>query len=145
MEELKIVVKKQVLMDRLNVNKKRFEKSFKALLTAYEKKVKEYQKQYGEHVKKVAARKMKASESYRDQPSPPPEPVDRTKDYDFYLDMLLRHQGETIEVSEMLYRRLWSDKWDWTSSHYHNMMFYASAGGSGSTEIASMADAYSGE
>lgn len=144
MEELAIVVNRDALLQRLRKNRERFHASLEAVLKAYKKKSEDYQKKYGEYVQKVADRKVK--DSYREQPNPPPEPQDRIKDYDFYIDMLTNHSNPTVEVTEELFRRLWNDKWEWTPSHYRTMMYYASAGGSGAIgAIADLASAYSGD
>ena len=145
---MKIFVLKKDLISRLKANRERFQKSFKPLLKAYEKKAFEYQKQYDEHLKKITARKNLRVPDEKNQPgepAPPPEPKDRTKDYDFYIEMLNTHGGETIWITETLFRRLWLDKWDWTFNHYNTLMYYARAGGSGSADIANIAANYAGD
>ena len=137
--ELTIVIKTVDLRDKLKENKKRFVKSYEALLKAYEKRVSEYQRKYGDYAKKVVAKLLQKKDDQ--EPMSPPKPEDRTKDYDLYIDMLVQHENDTIELSESLFKRLWKDQWDWTRSHYALMNLYAG----GSADIAEMASAYSGD
>ena len=136
-KELTIVITKSNLLDQLKKNRERFSKSYEALLKAYEKKVAEYQTKYGDYAKKVVAKKLEKKGNQ--EPMAPPEPQDRTKEYDFYIEMLKEHENETIELSETLFKRLWKDQWDWTRGHFALMNLYADS----STDIAEMASAYS--
>jgi len=137
--ELTISIAKRTLLDQLKKNKDRFVKSYEALLKAYEKKVHEYQTKYGDYTKKLVAKQLEKKDSQ--EPMAPPRPEDRTKDYDFYIEMLMQHENDTIELSESLFKQLWKDQWDWTHSHFALMNFYAG----GSAAIADMASAYSGD
>ena len=137
--ELAIVIKTVDLRDKLKENKKRFVKSYEALLIAYGKKVVEYQTKYGNYAKKVVTKQLGKKDGQ--EPMPPPKPEDRTKDYDLYIEMLTQHNNETIELSETLFKQLWKDRWDWTRSHFALMNLYAG----GSADIAEMASAYSSE
>jgi len=137
--ELIMVIAKRTLLDKLKSNKERFVKSYEALLKAYEKKVHEYQTKYGDYTKKLVAKQLEKKDDQ--EPMAPRRPEDRTKDYDFYIEMIIQHENETIELSEALFKRLWKDQWDWTRSHFALMNLYAS----GSADIAEMASAYSGD
>lgn len=134
LEELNVIVQKKELIAKLKANRERFQKSYKALLKVFNKKAIEYQKKYDEWRRNSGVQGK--------EPAAPPNPEDRTKDYDFYIKMLNEHAGETIELTETLFRRLWLDKWDWTYSHYNALMFYANAG---STDIANIAADYAGD
>jgi hypothetical protein len=112
-------------------------RSYNALLKAYEKKVTEFQTKYSDYTSKVIKQQLKKQDEH--EPSTPPKPEDRTKDYDFYMEMLQKHENTTIELSESLFKRLWKDRWDWTSSHFALMNFYAG----GSADLAEMASSYS--
>jgi len=137
MEELTIVVNRTLLHAALMENRARFVKSYEALLKAYEKKVIEYQKKYHAYTRKVIAKQLKRQDE--GQPMAPPKPEDRTKSYDFYLEMLEKHDNQTIELTESLFRQLWKDEWTWTRNHYDIMNFYAS----GSADVAEMLNYYS--
>jgi len=128
--ELEITIGVDKLLDKLKANKDRFVKSYDALLQAYAKKVTQYQKEYAHYTTKiiVKAKKLSTDES---QPTPPQKPEDRAKNYDFYIGMLENNQGQTITLSESVYKRLWNDLWDWTRS------FVYSANAYGLEEIAS--------
>lgn len=121
-DELTIKMNRVALLNRLKKNKTRFAKSFKALLKAYEKRVKKFQEQYAKYAQKVKDQKV----TDRDfEPSPPPKPEDRAKDYDFYIEMLQLNEGVSIEVSEAVFRRLWDDEWGWMRRHIDALNFYA--------------------
>jgi uncharacterized protein YdiU (UPF0061 family) len=137
--ELAIVIDKLALQGQLRENKGRFVKSYEALLKAYEKKVAEYQTKYGDYTKKVVTKQLGKKDGQ--EPMAPPKPEDRTKDYDFYIEMIEKHKDHFIELTETLFKRLWKDQWDWTHSHFALMNLYAS----GSADIAEMASAYSGD
>jgi hypothetical protein len=111
--ELEITIGVTKLLDKLKANRDRFVKSYDALLQAYEKKVTQYQKEYATYTKKIITKSKKLSTD-TGQPLAPAKPEDRTKDYDFYINMLENHQGQTITLSESVYKRLWNDLWDWT-------------------------------
>lgn len=130
-EELEITIGVTKLQDKVKANRTRFIKSYDALLKAYEKKVAEYQEKYATYTKKIIAKSKKLS-TEEGQPIPPTKPEDRTKDYDFYINMLENHQEQTITLSESVYKRLWNDFWDWT----RNLVFSANA--YGMEEIASV-------
>jgi hypothetical protein len=134
--EINIVINTEALLEQLRKNKERFHRSFESVLKAYKKKSEEYQKKYAEHAQKVADKQIKDDDNFG--PMPPPEPKDRTKVYDFYIDMLSHHAGETIEISETAFKALWKDKWDWTHGYYDTIMYYARAGGSGSLNYPSL-------
>jgi len=123
-EELEITIDVTKLLEKLKANRMRFVKSYDALLQAYEKKVTQYQKEYAIYTKKIIlkTKKLAADEG---QPVPPQKPEDRTKDYDFYINMLENHQGQTVTLSESVYKRLWNDFWDWT----RNLIYSANAYG----------------
>lgn len=129
--ELGITIGVTKLLDRLKANKDRFVISYDAILKAYEKKVTQYQKDYATYTKKIITKAKKLSTD-GGQPFPPQKPEDRTKDYDFYINMLDNHQGQTITLSESVYKRLWNDLWDWT------MAFACSANSYEMEEIASV-------
>ena len=135
--ELEIVISKVKLLDQLKTNKGRFVKSYEALLKAYEKKVAEYQTKYGAYAKKVVLKQLEKKDGQ--EPIAPPKPEDRTKDYDFYIEMLTEDENGDITLSETLFKRLWKDRWDWTRSYFNMLNLYA--GGSGS--LAEMASDYS--
>lgn len=129
--ELEITIGVTKLLDKVKANRDRFVKSYDALLQAYEKKVAQYQKEYATYTKKIITKAKKLSTD-DGQPLPPVKPEDRAKDYDFYINMLENHQGQTIALSESVYKRLWNDFWDWT----RNLVYSANA--YGMEEIASV-------
>lgn len=129
--ELEITIGVTKLLDQLKAHRERFVKSYDALLQAYEKKVTQYQKEYATYTKKVITKAKKLSTD-TGQPLPPVKPEDRTKDYDFYIGMLGNHVGQTITLSESVFKRLWNDFWDWTRN------FVCSANAYGMEEIASV-------
>ena len=116
-EEIEITISVQKLLDKLKVNRERFIKSYDALLQAYEKKVTQYRKEYAAYTKKVITKTLSTDE--KNEPNSPQKPENRAKDYDFYINMLENHQGQTITLSESVYRKLWDDFWSWTRQHYY--------------------------
>ena len=136
-EELIMVVSAKQLLIRLKEHRERFVKSYNALLKAYETSVVEYQAKYGAYAKKVVAKQLEKKDER--EPISPPKPEDRTKDYDFYIEMITEHENVTMELSETLFKRLWKDQWNWTRSHYALLNMYAG----GSANMAEMASAYS--
>ena len=128
-ENLTIIIDKNKLLDTLKANKERFAKSYDALLIAYQKKVAEYKKNYAKFTKNALAKQINPDEG---EPEAPQKPIDRTKEYDFYIEMLECHKDDTVTLSESMYRQLWRDRWDWTRSHWsalnaYNVSSYASA------------------
>lgn len=121
--ELEITIGISKLLDRLKANRERFVKSYDALLRAYEKKVAQYQKEYTAYTQKIITKAKKLS-TETGQPLAPAKPEDRIKDYDFYINMLENHRGETITLSESVYKRLWNDLWDWTRSLIYSANAY---------------------
>jgi hypothetical protein len=122
--ELEINIYVPKLLDKVKANRERFVKSYDALLKAYEKKVTQYQKEYATYTQKIISKTKKVCIE-TGQPLAPAKPEDRTKDYDFYISMLENHHGETITLSESVYKRLWNDLWDWT----RNLIYSANAYG----------------
>jgi hypothetical protein len=135
-EELIIEVRAADVLEKVKQHRKRYQKSYAALLRAFDRRAIEYQKKYEEF------RRTTTANEQGKEPEAPPKPENRTKDYDFYIQMLTSHTATTIKISEALFKRLFYDKWDWTYQHHHALMFYAKAGGPGSADLATMASAY---
>ena len=122
-KDLEITIGVTKLLDQVKANRERFVKSYDTLLQAYEKKVVQYQKQYRDYTQKIITKAKKISTD-EGQPLVPIKPVDRTKDYDFYIKMLENHQGQTVTLSESVYKRLWNDFWDWTQQLVYSANAY---------------------
>lgn len=120
-EELTITIVTEDVLVQLKENRKRFVNSFKALLKAYKKKVEAYQKKYAEYTKKATSGAKGAKDV---EPVPPQEPEDRTKDYDFYIELLELHTEDTVKLSEPMFRRLWKDQWEWMHRHINTLEAY---------------------
>lgn len=124
---------------QIEKNKQKFVKSYSMLQEAFAKASAKYQKQYAVY----AATNKKDDE----MPNPPPKPVDYSKQYDFYIDMLLKHDADIISLSETVYRKLWMNQFDWRWNYVQNLRYYVKAGGSGSSTsaFALMADEFESE
>jgi len=131
MEELTITVFKDQLLLKLEMHRKRFVKSYDALLKAYERKAKKFQEKYGHFVEKVLTK-----EGLREQPIAPFRPRNRTEDYDLYIGMIKIHTEATVELTDETYRKLWMDKWQWMDGHIDNLQVYANADASVETALA---------
>jgi hypothetical protein len=137
-EELTIFVKKTALILQIEENKKKFVKSFGMLQKAFVKESAEYQKKYAIYASTTMTNKTDDL-----APNPPPKPVDYSKQYDFYTNMILQHEGDTIELGETLYRKLWLNQFDWRFGFAQNLRYYGRAAGGGSGSIFSvMADEF---
>ena len=115
---LKITVMKDHLIVKIEKYKKRYTKSYKALIRAWKKKAEKFQKEYAEYV-------LKELHTTKDRPYPPQRPDDRTKSYDKYLLMLNNHSKPFIDLDERTYTMLWLDKWDWMSTHHGWLQDYS--------------------
>ena len=131
MKELTIDVEVKNVLKRLEKHRVQYQKTLKLLFKSFEREAQKYQEKYQKFVTESSV-----------QPYPPNKPEDRTKDYDFYIAMLKEHLAPSVTLSEEMFRKLWQDRWDWTSRHHDTMMLYAQAGGAGSADIAEMASAY---
>lgn len=108
--ELTITIMTSDLIENLEKNKKRYAKSYKALIQAWKKKAEKFQKEYAEYL-------LKELHTTKDRPYPPQKPDDRTEAYDKYLAMLKLHVKPYIDLNQRNYTALWLDKWDWMSTH----------------------------
>ena len=120
--ELRIVVSANDVLMKVKANKDRFVKSMKALLKAYEKKTEEYKIKYTKYTQKVIEKTLKEDEA---EPQAPPKPIDRTKDYDFYIEMQEKHIPVFIKLSESDFKKLYKDDWVWMRSFLNVMSMYA--------------------
>jgi len=135
-----IVMPRRVLLEKLRKNKERYVKSYKVLLDIFEKESKKYQRAYVEFVGK----KLKGTLTDEDeQPYAPRIPEDRTEVYDLYIAMLESHSGPislkkqgihsptdlidpvTIEIDDGMFAKLYMDRWNWMSSHIHELTIWA--------------------
>ena len=109
------------------------------LLTAYKEAAEKYHKEHTEYTQKVCENKLADSD---EEPQAPPKPVNRIKDYDFYLDVLKQNETDSVILNENLFKKLWNDRWDWTRTHYNSLMFYARAGGTCANTLETFASGY---
>lgn len=119
-----IKVKKQFIITTLNKNKVRYGESIKALLEEWKKLDDAYQEEYREYSGKVYEQTLTNEDK---KPCQPPEPKDRTKDYDFWIGYLADDLQEEQTLHEVEYRKLILDQWDWMSSHVGTLRWYSDA------------------
>jgi len=103
MNELTVTINKDALLEQLQTHKERFVKSYEALVKVYKKKADKYQTKYNEYIEKKANNKLTKKDT---QPQPPPEPIDRTETYKFYIQMIEQHATHHIELTERCFREL---------------------------------------
>jgi hypothetical protein len=150
---LNITVERTALLEKLKANKERFAQSFTLLLEAYTKESEKYKLAYAEYTQKVANRTTETAniedeDEEERQPIPPTEPINRSKDYDFYIAMVETHTIAEIVLNEYTFNSLWRDRWDWTRQHYSTIMMLSKAGGSGAIQYPNLyasAANYAGE
>ena len=119
-----ILVKRDFILNSLFANKKRYMNSLEAVLGEWKKLDDVYQEEYRQYSKKVFEQTLTDEDK---QPCSPPKPIDRVKDYNFYIDYLGEDMQETQTLTESDYRKLIKDQWDWMRSHVSNLGFYANA------------------
>lgn len=134
---VKIIVNRRDLLTQILKHRERYQESLDALLVVYKQKVEEFQKAYLAYTQKVIDKIVTENDK---EPYAPREPEDRTKDYDYYIEMLEFHRSETVQLTEPAYNALWCDKWDWMSTHIRALEFWAND----SDEVAASFAAYTG-
>ncbi len=120
--ELKTVIGKAVLLEKLRENRERYVETRKTLIEVYKKKNEEYQRAYVEYSKKVVESALTDNEK---RPQPPSIPADRTETYDMYITMVDRHCGNTLEIDSGNFNKLYMDKWDFITQHISAMALWA--------------------
>ena len=124
------------IVDTLKVNKEAFVESYDALLEQWTILNDAFQEEYREWSVRFGQQKLEEEEK---EPCPPPKPVNRTNDYDFYIGYFntdLRSNIEMLEsmdikdnsmlqnLNEQEYRKFMLDQWSWTSSHFASLTWY---------------------
>lgn len=122
--ELKTIIGKEVLLEKLNENRARYVYTRKALIEVFKKKSEEYQRAYVEYSKKVVENSLAEDEN---KPHPPSIPEDRTDTYNMYIEMVERHCNDTLEIDSDNFNELYMDKWDFIKRHIHAMGLWANA------------------
>ena len=120
--EFKTIIGKDVLLEKLGENRKRYVKTRKTLIEVYKEKNAEYTKAYAEYSKKVYDGTVTEAEA---QPHPPMIPEDRTGVYDLYVEMVELHCDKTLEIDNETFKSLFMDKWDFIRSHISAMTVWA--------------------
>ncbi|GAG95269.1 unnamed protein product [marine sediment metagenome] len=138
MMELKTIIGKNVLLEKLRSNKLRYIETRKTLIEVYKKKDEEYQEAYRAYSKKVVDSTLAEKE---DKPYPPIIPEDRTKTYDMYIAMVDLHCDRTLEIDSGNFNKLYMDKWDFIKQHIAAMTVWADS----AEELAPALLAYGGE
>ncbi len=120
--ELKTVIGKEVLLEKLRENRERYVDTRQALLEVFKKKDEEYRKARAEYSKKVYESTLTENE---DRPHPPSIPEDRTETYDMYIKMVELHCGDRLEIDDATFKSLYTDKWDFIRDHIRAMTLWA--------------------
>ena len=136
--ELKTIIEKEVLLEKLRENKDRYVETRKTLIEVYRKKSEEYQEAYRAYSKKVVEGTLAVDEA---RPYPPSIPEDRTATYDMYIAMVDLHCDETLEIDSGNFNKLYMDKWDFIKEHIAAMTVWADS----AEELAPALLAYGGE
>ena len=122
MMELKTIIGKEVLLERLRKNRERYTETRKTLIEVYRKKDEEYLKARAEYSKKIYEGTLTEDD---EQPRSPSIPEDRTDTYDMYIEMIERHTIRTLEIDNMSFRSLYWDKWEFIREHIRAMTVWA--------------------
>jgi len=136
-----ILVKNLDIISSLKTNKEAYKELYDALLIEWKILDEAYIKEYQDYSIKYARKELTEND---DEPCPPPKPVDRNKDYDFYIGYLntdLRSKSAQLghqELHEQDYRKFFLDEWTWTAGHWNNVAFYANAVSADSIGVASI-------
>ena len=120
--ELKTIIGKEVLLEKLRKNRERYTKTRKTLIEVYRKKDEEYLKARAEYSKKIYEGTLTEDD---EQPRPPSIPEDRTDTYDMYIEMIERHTIRTLEIDNTSFRSLYWDKWEFIKVHIRAMKVWA--------------------
>jgi len=118
----RIRIQTEDIIRKLTVNKKRYVDSMEAVLSEWKKLNDIYQEEYRNYSKKVYEQKLTDDDK---EPCPPPKPIDREKDYNFYIEYLGTDLNKNQELEERDYRKLILDQWDWMTSHINNLQWYS--------------------
>ena len=121
--ELKPIIGRDVLLEKLNENRKRYVDTRKALIVVYKKKSEEYKKAYAEYDKKLVESKPTGNEM---RPYPPTLPEDRTDTYIMYVEMIDRHCNDTLEIDSGNFNKLFMDNWGFIKEHIDLMTDWSS-------------------
>jgi len=130
--ELKTVIGKAVLLEKLRENRERYVETRKTLIEVYKKKNEEHQKAYAEYSLKVYEETLTEND---EMPYPPSIPEDRTETYDMYVTMVDRHCGNTLEIDSGNFSKLYMDKWDFIKHHIGAMAMWAGGDASLATAL----------
>jgi len=136
--ELKTIIGKEVLLEKLRENRDRYVDTRKALLEVFKKKDREYLKARAEYGAKIYEGTLTEDD---EQPCSPTIPVDRSETYTMYIEMVDKHCGDTLEIDSGNFNRLYMDKWDFIREHIRVMTTWADADAS----LAAALTAYGGE
>jgi len=120
--ELKTIIGKEVLLEKLRENKDRYVETRKTLIEVYRKKSEEYQRAYMEYSKKVVESALVEDEG---RPYAPSIPEDRTETYNMYIEMVEKHCVDTLEIDSGNFSKLFMDKWDFIREHIAAMTVWA--------------------
>lgn len=120
--EFKTVIGKDVLLEKLGENRKRYVVTRKMLVEVYKEKEEKYLKARAEYSEKVYQGILTEEDT---EPYSPSIPVDRTDTYEMYSAMVERHCGDTLEIDSASFKSLYWDKWDFIREHIHAMTVWA--------------------
>ena len=120
--ELKTIIGKNVLLEKLKENKGRYVETRKTLIEVYRKKSEEYKKSYAEYSLKVYEGTLAVDEA---RPYSPNIPEDRTETYNMYISMVDLHCDETLEIDSGNFSKLFMDKWPFITEHIAAMTMWA--------------------
>jgi len=115
-------VDKLALVSKLEENKARYVNSIDALKAAWVEKNESYKVKHDEWFKKYIAQKLEDDEH---EPQRPKKLVNRTDDYNLYIEMYNNSLEETVDLSVEDFSMLWRDNWNWMRMHTQNIRAYA--------------------
>lgn len=119
-----IKVETKWLIGKLEYNKRNYTESLDAVIDAWKAIDTVYQEEYRKYSEKIATRTLKDDDK---QPCAPPKPIDRAKDYNFYIDFFKDDLETEKHLTEGEYRMYVKDQWSWMGSHLSSIGFYLDA------------------
>jgi hypothetical protein len=130
-----ILISNKKIVDSLLTNKKEFIEGYEALLEHWTVLNDKFQENYREWSVKFGQQKLEENEK---EPCPPPKPVNRVKDYNFYLGYFqtdarldsknIPQKDKYQTLNENEYRKFILDQWQWTRDHFNTLEWYSTSG-----------------